>query len=101
MGVKSSSNHIFGGFTPLSWDSYSGACADSTKSTFLFILQHRLPAQQLKLLFQNYKPGPTFGGNLGYDMVIQFTPSGANDAIMRLNTGKTFQKWANSPVVKE
>ena len=109
--VKSSSNHIFGGFTPLSWDSYSGACADSTKSTFLFILQHRLPAQQLKLLFQNYKPGntilndikhgPTFGGNLGYDMVIQFTPSGANDAIMRLNTGKTFQKWANSPVVKE
>jgi len=37
--VHSNNNHVFGGFTPISWDSNSSYKAEDTKASFLFLLR--------------------------------------------------------------
>jgi hypothetical protein len=74
--VRSLSGGLFGGFTPLDWDSKSGTKTDESLSSFLFTIRNPhdteprkfplIPAQKdhAILCLPNY--GPCFGGHRGF-----------------------------------
>jgi hypothetical protein len=75
--VKTSDGYVFGGFTPLSWDSVSGFKCDENREGFVFTLDnpnHLQPkifplkeGQKKKAICCRGSAGPIFGG---YDICI-------------------------------
>jgi hypothetical protein len=68
--ILDSDGNVFGGFTPVKWDSTSGYKGDCSLASFLFTLAnpHGLPARRFdlavtgKAIFCDAALGPTFGG---------------------------------------
>jgi hypothetical protein len=68
--IETTKGFIFGGFTPVSWNSLSGSKADNTKKSFLFTLKNPRNSEGRKFLISNTSCaiycsssyGPTFGG---------------------------------------
>jgi hypothetical protein len=72
--ICSTTGCIFGGYTPLAWNSRNGYVPDPSEKTFIFTLKnpHNLPARIYKLKDAQYaindqaQYGPTFGCNAVY-----------------------------------
>ena len=64
--VKTTKNKIFGGFTPLNWDSTSGSKNDETNQTFIFSIdlmkKYDMINKEKLAINCNKKYGPYFGG---------------------------------------
>jgi hypothetical protein len=64
--IKTSSNRIFGGFTPLSWNN-RGSQYDKSKKSFLFSMnllkKYNMINADKVAIYCNEDYGPTFGGN--------------------------------------
>ena len=65
--IKTTSNRIFGGFTPLNWNNDSDLYYDNTKRTFVFSLnlmkKYELKTSSSRAIYNQSKHGPTFGFN--------------------------------------
>jgi hypothetical protein len=71
--ILDTKGNIFGGFTPLKWDSRGGLKADDSQKSFLFTQKnpHNLPARRFALkaekkqfaIFCHSERGPCFGDN--------------------------------------
>jgi len=76
--IKSDAGWLFGGYTPLSWDSFANYVEDKSRLTFLFTLTNPHGIVPTKYILHNNKImyairciptyGPTFGG--GHDLYI-------------------------------
>ena len=70
--IKSDSGKVFGGFTPLAWQSDSNYVNDEAKESFLFSVtnktKHPLFQNIIYAIYNNPSYGPTFGG--GHDIYI-------------------------------
>jgi len=75
--IHSNNNHVFGGFTPISWDSSNTSKVEDTKASFLFLLRSQRGDQPNKFslkstanchIYCHQSYGPTFGG--GFDFNI-------------------------------
>ena len=85
--IETKNNNIFGGFTPLSWNSKENNCYDKSKRTFLFSLnlmkKYDMFNRDKKAILCHWQYGPTFGNssqdefskcNCGnYDISLGFT----------------------------
>ena len=64
--VKTTKNKIFGGFTPLDWDSSGKSKVDSTNQTFIFSLnlmkKYDIITNEKPAIICNKNNGPAFGG---------------------------------------
>jgi hypothetical protein len=68
--ISSTNDNIFGGFTPIAWNSRNSCVADSSLQTFLFTLKnpHNLPPrifhqkEERYAIYDGSSYGPTFGG---------------------------------------
>jgi hypothetical protein len=88
--ILTTKGYVFGGFTPIAWDSSSGYKPDSTKESFVFSLispRGKVP-QKFALsntnnaIYCNSSYGPTFGG--GHDIYV------ASDADRNTNSNTNF-----------
>jgi hypothetical protein len=72
--IETTKGYIFGGFTPLAWDSASGNKVDSSHRTFLFTVKNphgnearvfpmKADAGSLRAIYCNSSYGPIFGDN--------------------------------------
>jgi hypothetical protein len=69
--IETTNGHIFGGFTPLAWDSSTGSTADRTRGSFLFTLKNPRGTAERKFSLLNASCaicshssyGPRFGSN--------------------------------------
>jgi hypothetical protein len=69
--IETTKGFVFGGFTPIAWDSYSGYKADSSQSSFLFTVKNPRGSEGRKFalassanaIYCNSYYGPTFGYN--------------------------------------
>ncbi len=63
--IKTTSNRIFGGFTPLNWNNDSDLYYDNTKRTFVFSLnlmkKYELKTSASVAIYNENSYGPTFG----------------------------------------
>jgi hypothetical protein len=74
--ILSKNNCIFGGYTPLAWNSRNLYVSDPSLQSFIFTLKnpHNLPSQifkqkqQEKAIYDYATYGPVFGGN--YDLKV-------------------------------
>jgi len=76
--IKSDAGWLFGGYTPLSWDSFANYVEDKSRLTFLFTLtnphgivptKYILKDDRIKYaIYCQTNYGPTFGG--GHDLYI-------------------------------
>ena len=65
--VQTTSNKIFGGFTPLNWKSTEEKPIDKNNQTFIFSLDFNKRYDQVKLNSQAIKCSKEFGPNFGND----------------------------------
>ena len=65
--VQTTSNKIFGGFTPLNWKSSEEKPIDKNNQTFIFSLDLNKKYDQVKLNSQAIKCSKEFGPNFGND----------------------------------
>jgi hypothetical protein len=93
--------YVFGGFTPLAWDSSSGYKQDPSLRSFLFSLkspsgsQHQkfsLPSQT-NAIYCNSGYGPTFGG--GFDIYVVNNSDGNTNS--SANLGHTYTNHTGKP----
>jgi hypothetical protein len=74
--ILSTTDRIFGGFTPVSWDSTSGYKPDPTNQSFVFRIKNTRQSDPRKFQLSNPSRaiccspswGPTFGN--GYDIAV-------------------------------
>jgi hypothetical protein len=67
--ISSTNDNIFGGFTPIAWNSRNDYVADSSLQSFVFTIKnpHNLPARIFRqkderyAIYDNSSLGPTFG----------------------------------------
>ena len=73
--IKTTKNKIFGGFTPLSWDSDTGDKYDKDEQTFLFSLNSMKKFDKINKekadIYCCSKNGPYLGGYYGRDFSIE------------------------------
>ena len=111
--IETKSKHIFGGFTPLSWNSNNKSCYDVSRKTFLFSLnllkQYNMfnTGKEVISCRENY--GPTFGNtsnsydfsyydiNFGKDLLKGSIGAGSNSSFfvtgnLELTGGKGYNE---------
>jgi hypothetical protein len=92
--IETTKGFIFGGFTPVAWDSSSSQKSDSTRKTFLFTVKNPRGSEERKFVMKSsenaiYCPnsyGPTFGG--GHDIYVANGCNGNTSS--STNLGSTF-----------
>jgi len=77
--VHSNNNHVFGGFTPIAWDSSNAYKVENAKTSFLFLLRSQRGDEMSKFalkassndnhIYCHQSYGPTFG-NADHDIYI-------------------------------
>jgi hypothetical protein len=113
--IETPKGYVFGGYTPIPWDTSSTHKTDDSLSSFIFTLKNpqntnpRLfqlkPANKQSAIFCRSDLGPTFGG--GHDFVVYLTgsPSRTNFGHSYNNdtglNGPTFLAGESTFMVKE
>jgi hypothetical protein len=92
--IETTKGFVFGGFTPVAWDSSGGFKADSSRKSFLFTVKNPrgsdgrkfVMASSANAIYCNSSYGPTFGG--GQDIYVA---NGCNENSSSFtNLGNTF-----------
>jgi hypothetical protein len=92
--IMSTDGWIFGGYTPVAWNSTNGYLPDPTRQSFVFTINnpHNLPARVFiqkgedKAIYDHANYGPTFGG--GHDLYVCDNCRNANNSCS--NLGKVY-----------
>jgi hypothetical protein len=91
--ILSTTGCIFGGFTPVAWDSTSGYKPDPTNQSFVFRIKNRLQSEPCKFQLSNpscaihctSSNGPTFGN--GHDIKVADSCNQNNSSYTNLGNG--------------
>jgi hypothetical protein len=91
--IETTKGFIFGGFTPIPWDSSSGHKSDNSQMSFLFTLKNSRNSEPRKFrlasaanaIYCHSSYGPTFGN--GHDLYVSNGCDGNNSSYTNLGNG--------------